>query len=87
MSWVLFNEGRRKPIRHPRRRLGWAIVLLTVCVALLPFFVIGLVEALGRGAYFDALVFAVAASWLVAGVVAGVWEIVRFIRARARAGE
>ena len=85
MSWALFNEGRRKPLRNPRRRLAWAIVLLIVCAAVLPFFVIGLVQAVSAGAWLDALVFAVPAGWLVAGVVLGIREIVRFSRARARA--
>lgn len=85
MSWVLFHEGRRRPVRNPRRRLAWVIVLLVVCAAMLPFFVMGLVQAVGTGAWLDAVLFAIPAAWLVAGVVLGIREIVRFSRARARA--
>ncbi|MGA7148778.1 MAG: hypothetical protein WBX17_09860 [Microbacterium sp.] len=82
MSWVLFQEGRRRPPRTEHRRMVWALVVFVFCGGLLPFVVVGVVQSLGTGSLGDAAVFGFLGLMLLAGAAAAVIEVVRFLRAR-----
>ncbi|MFE4726820.1 hypothetical protein [Microbacterium sp. NPDC056736] len=82
MSWMLYNAGRRRPPRNSKRLLAWAIVVLIVCAALLPFIVLGVIKAFAEGEVIGGISLIVVSALLAWGVVAAVTAMVRASRVR-----
>lgn len=87
MSWVLFNEGRKRPFRSPWAQLIWAVVLGLISAAMSVLMGVGLAEAIRGGGAGDITIAAFLTVFLAAGAVAcgvGAVRAVRALRSRRR---
>ncbi|MFE5409349.1 hypothetical protein [Microbacterium sp. NPDC056569] len=82
MSWMLYNEGKSRPPKNNKSLVAWAIGVVIVCAALLPFIVWGVLEAFAEGGIIGGIFLIGVSTLLVWGVVAAVRAIVRASRAR-----
>lgn len=85
MSWILFNEGRRRPFRSQLARLVWALIIGFFSGFLAVLMGMGFLEAVGSGGRIgDALIFGFFAAGLAAAAVVCGVAAVQAIRAISR---
>lgn len=80
----LYGYGLSQPPKTPFRRLLWAVAILVLCGTLLPFVVLGIVEA-GAGGRADQVIgLVVLLLPLLIGLSAALYALVRIARSRPR---
>jgi len=82
---ALYSYGLSKPPKTPLRRLLWAIAVFVLCAAILPFVIVGIVQAWARGGPGEAIGLIIVLLPLLIGVAASLYAFVDIARARWRA--
>lgn len=79
-GFVLFQHGKRKPPKTPRRRKVWSWALLTFAAFIAPFSILGAIQSAWRLEILAALQFAVLSAMLLAAVVIALRSLIVLAR-------
>ena len=84
---ALYHYGLSRPPKNQRRRRGYAVGVLLLCVPLAPFVVLGAVQGWADGDVPGAAVLTLLAALCLVGVGSAVWALVDSFRSSGGSGD